>query len=32
VDTGEMVEIDVTVPGSYTFIMSTASARFEWQY
>jgi len=32
VDTGEVVEIDTTVPGSYTFIMSAATGRFEWSY
>ena len=31
-DTGEVVDIDPAVPGSYTFVMSAASQRFEWMY
>jgi hypothetical protein len=31
-DTGEVVEIDPAVPGSYTFVMDAATQRFEWIY
>ncbi|MHC4065738.1 MAG: Ig-like domain-containing protein, partial [Planctomycetota bacterium] len=31
-DSGEMVEIDPTVPGSYSFVMDAATQRFEWMY
>jgi hypothetical protein len=31
-DTGEVVDIDPAVPGSYTFVMDAATQRFEWMY
>ena len=31
-DTGEGVEIDPGVPGSYTFVMDATTQRFEWIY
>jgi hypothetical protein len=29
---GGTVEVDPTVPGSYTFVMDAACRRFEWAY
>ena len=31
-ESGEIVDIDPSVPGSYTFVMGATTHRFEWQY
>jgi hypothetical protein len=32
VETGETVDVDPAVPGSYTFVMDATTQRFEWMY